>query len=137
MECALVQKGLDIVFVFFSIDFLSCIYTNMVKFFFNQLFYNILPLNTLNYIWYSLVFIYRNPYTCNTIAFIYIVLKYGEEIYAFLMRKQLTTCVYITQQAIKKKKKKRFCYASVYLGRSVELQQMKIFFFIWPKVCWL
>ena len=75
----------------------------MVKFFFNQLFYNILPLNTLNYIWYSLVFIYRNPYTCNTIAFIYIVLKYSEEIYAFLMRKQLTTCVYITQQAIKKK----------------------------------
>ena len=34
-------------------------------------------------------------------------------------------CVYITQQAIKKK---RFCYASVHLGRSVELQQMKIFF---------
>ena len=68
------------------------------------------------------MFIYRNPY--NNIVFIYyIVLKYGEEIYAFLMRKQLTICVYITQQAIKKK---RFCYASVHLGRSVELQQMKI-----------
>ena len=79
----------------------------MVKFFFSQLFYNILPLNTLNYIWYSLVFIYRNPYTCNNIVFIYTVLKYGEEIYAFLMRKQLTTCEYITQQAIKKKKKKK------------------------------